>query len=176
MNKQRVLKSVLALAVIALLLGMAGCKLRPTELPKETELSFETIERTERFGGYNEKDPRLVIVAEAREISTLGNAISANAQAQVRNLDFSQYLAIAVFQGLKGSGGYGAEIQRVTRGGDTIIIYAHFAERDPKFEAPAIMTSPYHLVKVQKMGLRGKIKFILNVDGTVVSQQTHDVP
>lgn len=168
-----VIHALLVLTAVATVAVMSGCS------GKEINLPFETIERADSPGtgqNYEGKEPELVIITETAKINSLGNAISVNAQAQVRNLDFGQYLAIAVFQGLKGSGGYSAEIRRVTRKGDAIIVYAHFAERDPQRVASDVMTSPYHLVKVQKLGLRGNTEFILNVDGASVSQQTHAVP
>lgn len=165
--------------LLVILAAMTACGPQPTEPPQETDLPFETIERADTPGtgqNYEGKEPKLVIIAEAEEIGTLENMVSTTAQTQVHSLNFGQYLAIAVFQGSKGSGGYGTEIQRVARKGNSITVYAHLTERDPQLAAPDVITSPYHLVKVQKSGIQGEDTFILNVDGKVMSQRTHRVP
>lgn len=158
-----------SLICLVLLVSLTACG------PQETNLPFETIEKTDFSVGYNEKDPRLVIIAEAGEVGALENMVTATAQAQVRNLDFDQYLTIAVFQGRKGTNGYDAEIQRVARRENSITVYAHFTERNPKLTAADILTSPYHLVKVQKGGIQGEVLFILSVDGKIVGQRTHRI-
>jgi hypothetical protein len=135
------------------------------------ELVFETIERADipgTGGEYQGKDPKMSIIARAEEIDALGDTISLSAQDELRKLDFNQYFAIAVFQGLKGTNMYGVDIQRVTKNGNAITIFTHFTERNPELAAAAINTSPYHIVKVQKDGLQGKFDFFLNVDGEVI--------
>jgi len=151
-----------------------------TKLPGEVDLPFQTIERADTPGtgqNYEGEEPKLIITAEIEEINKIENTVSLDAQKQLHNTDFSEYFPVAVFQGVKPTNMYGAEIRRVSRRGDTVVIYAHFTQRDPEREAADMLTSPYHLVKIRKEGgLQGKIEFILDVDGTVLTQQTHLVP
>jgi hypothetical protein len=156
-------------------LPIAGPTLMPTTMFTPTtlgvELAFETIERADvpgTGGEYQGEDPRMIIINSAEQIDALGETISLSAQDELRKLDFNQYFAIAVFQGLKGSNMYGVDIQRVTRNGKTITISAHFTERDPERTAADVNTSPYHIVKVQKDGLQGELDFFLNVDREVI--------
>ena len=165
------LVALAGLVLVAVAIIPSGCQGR-----KEVDLLFETIEKSER-SRYSMPDSKMVIITEAGERNALESIVSLNAQAQLQDLDFDQYFAVAVFQGLKGTNMYGADIQRMARRGDTITVYAHFTERDPELVAADINTSPYHLVKVQKGGtLQGRIEFVLNVDGTMVDQQTHLLP
>ena len=161
-------------AGLALFTGLFlnGCKnVLPTTMFTPTsqgvELAFETIERSD-VPGIQGEDPKMVIIARGEEIDTLGDTISFSAQDELRNLDFNEYFVIAVFQGLKGTNMYGVDIQRVTKSGNTLTIFAHFTERNPELGAADVNTSPYHLVKVQKNGLQGEFDFFLNVDGQVI--------
>ncbi len=94
----------------------------------------------------------------------------------LRELNFSQYFAVAVFQGLKPWANYDVEIRQIIYQDNVVTIYAHFVEPRPGQALSPIETSPYYLVKVQKEGLTGKKEFILNADGTTVDQQTHTLP
>jgi hypothetical protein len=142
-----------------------------TPTPPGVELAFETIE-TADFPGtgdeYPGENPRMVIIARAEERDALGDTISLSAQDELRKVDFNQVFVLAVFQGLKGTNMYGVDIQRVTKSGNTITIFAHFTERNPELEASAVNTSPYHIVKVQKDGLQGEFDFFLIVDGETI--------
>jgi hypothetical protein len=62
-------------------------------------------------------------------------------------------LAIAVFQGVKPSGGYSIQIQKITQKSHTIIVITDFEEPQPGIAVPAVVTSPYHLVSVKKSHL-----------------------
>jgi hypothetical protein len=165
---------------VILLLGVTlfGCK-----GPKPQDLPFETLERADSAGTgkyYEDEEPKLVIVTGAEEIDLLGNTISLDAQAQLRSLDFDRFFVIAVFQGRRSSlptPRSGVEVQRCHRKGSTVTIYAQFHEPVEGHERHPEMNSPYHLVKIRKgEDMQGKFEFVLNVDGAVVSQQTHSLP
>ena len=80
----------------------------------------------------------MAIIARADGIDALGDTISLSAQNELRKLDFNRYFVVAVFQGLKGTNMYGVDIQRVTKTGNAITIFAHFTERNPELAAAAI--------------------------------------
>lgn len=139
--------------LVSLLLGLAiltACQ------PSETNLPFETIERADSAGTgeyHKDKEPDLAIIAKAADISVLGNMVSSDAQARLRDLDFDRYFAIAVFQGWRPSlptPRSGVEVQRITKEGSRITIYAQFYEPVEGYEQKTVVTSPYHLVKMRK--------------------------
>jgi len=157
MKQQCVLKSVLALTTIALLLGVTACRPSPPELPKETELPFETIERRDWSGDiglepYSGAEPRVILVTSRPEIDQLKLLITPQAMDQLARLDFEQYFVIAVFRGRKPSSGYDTIIERVARQGNKIVIFAQFWEPSPYYEVQAEETSSYHVIKVHRDG------------------------
>ncbi len=166
--------SVWLILMVALLAGLVACR------PQETLLPFETIEKgefpPETPQHYEGKVPKLVIISGMADIVGLSHSVSPKAETVVRELNFSQYFAVAVFQGLKPWANYSVEIRQIIYQGNVVTIYAHFSEPQPGTQLPAVETSPYHLVKVQKGELTGKKEFILNADGTTVDQQTHTLP
>lgn len=168
------------LLVFALLLIITATILFTSRKEKgEAELPFETIEMAEIPGTgyeYQGREPTLVIVAEIGDISKLGSSVSTKSQSSLESLNFSDYFAVAAFQGLKDTTMYGVEIQRILRKGNAITIYVHFTERDPSVGAGAIITSPYHIVKIPRQGLNGKMEFILYADSKEVTRQTYIMP
>jgi hypothetical protein len=145
---------------------------------------FETIEGENAAGTgeyYEAKEPKLLIITEAADIDLIGNTVSRNAQAQLRNLDFDQYFAIAVFQGWEPywPDPSSIEVQRISKRGITITIHIHIdaLSRSGEVELRAMVASPYHLVQIRKgEDMQGEFQFILDVDGAMVSQQTHRLP
>ena len=148
-------------------------------LTKTQEIPFETIEIAEWGKArelYDSQEPKLVILAKTQDVLNLDNTISDGAQIGLQNLDYVRYFALGVYQGLKGTNMYGAEIQSILRKGNAIIVYAHFTERDPSIGAGAIMTSPYHIVKIPRQGLNGKIEFVLYSDDKEIIRQYYTMP
>lgn len=173
MNKWLV---TMCLISLVMMMGVTACQ------PHETELAFETIENADFSGTgeyYEDKAPRLVVISKVAELDTLGNTVSSEAQAQLQVLNFDQYFAVGVFQGWRPSlpSPSGVEIQRISQQGRTITISARFYEPAEGTVQRDMVTSPYQLIKIWKgEDIQGELEFILNVDGTVVSQQTHILP
>ena len=139
------------------------------------ELLFETVERAEISGtgdDYPGKTPNLMVITRAEDVIALGNTVSPSAQDELSKLDYNIYFVLVVFQGIKGTNMYGVDIQRVTRDENRITVFAHFTERDPEMAAADVITSPYHIVKVPRDGLKGEFEFFLNGDGEVILKVT----
>ena len=132
------------LTIVVILVGMTSCG------PGETELSFETIEQYHRSEGYDNLEPRLVLVTSRQEIDQVEGLVSQESLDQLAELDFQQYFAIAVFRGAQATSGYDTIIERVTRRGDKIVVYAQFWEPRPDQVILTIETSPHHLIKVRR--------------------------
>lgn len=139
------------LTIVVILMGMTACG------PRETELSFETIERSD-YSDYSTLESHVVLVTSQDDVDRMAGLINQTALDQLAELDFRQYFAIAVFRGLQASSGYDVIIEHLVRRNDAITVYAQFWEPSPYWEVLDIETSPYHLVKVYK-------------DGDVVSQE-----
>ena len=131
------------LIIVVILIGMTACG------PRETELPFETIERSD-YGDYSIREPRVVLVTSRQEIDQLEGLVSQESLDQLAELDFQQYFAIAVFRGAQATSGYDVIVERVARQGDKMVIYAQFWEPSPHWEILNEVTSPYHLIRVRR--------------------------
>jgi hypothetical protein len=167
---------LLLLCALSTLIGLslAACN------QQEIDLVFTTIEQRDISGTgkvYEGKQPGLTIVAKSDEASNLDGLITAEAQTKLQSLGYSKYFAVAAFQGWQSTTQYGVQIERVTRSGNTVTIYAKFRVPRPEDEKGAAETSPYHLISVQKSGTWGeKITFKLIVADATVASISHDIP
>jgi hypothetical protein len=166
--------------IVFLLLTACGRgEIEPTPTPtrqalNETALTFETIEQNDFAGTgkyYEDIEPGLMIISGNPDIASLDKWITVEAIIKLKELDYENSFALIVFQGWKDSGGYNVQIERIVQAGKTVNIYAQFDEPKPEEERTLIVTSPYHLIKIQKSGEWDQ-EFLFQVivgDTTVVS-------
>lgn len=156
--------------------GVSACKPRPNEI----SLPFEIIEQKDWPGTnqfYELREPGLIIISSLEDMKNLNGMITEEAKAKLQVLDYSNYFALLVLQGLKPTTGYKANVNRITRLGDTVNIYADFLGPKPDEEKAPEETSPYHLVQVQKSGIWGQeVMFNLIVNETTVVSLSHFIP
>jgi hypothetical protein len=147
--------------VIALAISfLPGCQ------AQETELEFETIEKRDWFGSYEDhrviSDPRLIFIDGEEDIAQLEKLVSPEALDELDQLDFQQYFAIGLFRDLQPSCGYDTLIERVTWRGDKIFVYGQFWDPNNQMVECAEVKAPYHLVRVQKDAeIGGEIELVL---------------
>jgi hypothetical protein len=147
MEKLKKFQYSLWLAIAVVLIGLTACGVR------ETELSFETIERNDNYSaeeGYGGLESRVVLVISQDEIKQLEGLVSQAALDQLAELDFGRYFAIAAFRSRQATSGYAIVIKRVVRKGDRIVVYAQFWEPSSYWEVQSAETSPYHLIRVRR--------------------------
>lgn len=165
-HKYRILYILLSTTLSTLML-LSACG------PQEVELSFETIEQSDYSPKYEDKEPGLVIVAGADEASQLNGRIGPEALEQLREMDYERFFAVVAFLGWQPTGHEGIRIERIVRQGNAVSIYALVGR--PTGEDR--VSSPYHLVKVQKIGQWSTtINFALVVEETTVASQSHYIP
>jgi hypothetical protein len=159
--------------------GLGACKPKT----EETTLSFETIEQDVYAVGpgtlttYEPREPGMVVISRVGEMDNLDGLVSEEGMRQLQALDYSQYFALAAFQGQKGSIGYDIQVNRIGRLGDTVNVYAQLNEPSPDIAVGAMNTSPYHVVKVQKSGSWNQnITFNLFSGDKLVASLTHSIP
>jgi hypothetical protein len=143
MKRPRIYRYFLWLTIVVILTGMTSCG------PKEIELTFETIERSD-LGSYSIREPCLILITAPQEIDQVEGLITQEALDRLAELDFGQYFAIAVFRGRQATSGYDTMIERVARRGDKIVVYAQFWGPSPHYGVQNEATSPYHLIKVRR--------------------------
>jgi len=164
----------LLVLMLTLLLGLSACKSQETNLP------FEILEQEERnLTGqiYEAREPGLIIVAQADEVAELDDWVTETSKEQLQVMDYDVYFALVVFQGMKPTDGYGVQIERIARKGNEVTIHAQFQEPRPDQEKNDIVTSPYCLIQVQKIGAWDQdVKFNVIADGSVLISASHSIP
>jgi hypothetical protein len=146
----------------------------PTRSISGTALPFVTLDRREYTGTgerYSERDPALVVVTSGEEAGHLDTLVGPGGERALEVLDYSDFFAIAVFQGSKPNLRYGVEIEHISHQDDAVWVQARFTEPEPDDPLLDITSSPYHLVRVRKGdGWPGPTTtFHLVVDGSVVA-------
>ena len=141
--------------------------------PREIELPFETIEQSNYSPRYEERKPGLVIIANEDEIDQLTGFVTPRALSQLQELDYDKYFAVVAFLGWHHKVHEGIRIERIIRQNNLVFIHAQVGELTGK----DAISSPYHIVKVQKVGRWGtEIDFSLVIDKDIVASQSHYIP
>ena len=149
-------------------------------LPFATNLHFDTIEKEISAGTgklYEAREPGLMVVSRPEEVELIDGLITDQAREKTLALDYGDYISLAAFQGWKGSSGYSILVNRISRTGNTVNVYAQFHEPKPEEQKLDMVTSPYHLVIVEKIGnWSEEILFNLIIDETIVASIYHTFP
>lgn len=139
-------------------------------------IPFETIERR-LFSGtgalWESREPGLVLIADVSQTPVIDDLVTPEAEVELESLDYSKFFALAVFLGWKSNLHEGVEILQLQNTDDSVSVVAVAGEETWE----NIVSSPYHLVKVEKVGeWNTDIEFVLAIDGEVVLTQTHFIP
>jgi len=67
-------------------------------------------------------------------------------------IDFSETTVIAAFMGRRPTGGYGIEVKEIIDTGFLVVIKVEQTSPGKGCIVPEVITSPYHIVKVDKIG------------------------
>jgi protease stability complex PrcB-like protein len=88
----------------------------------------------------NDGGPKLVVATDLAQTGLGDLATSAQ----------SGRLFIAVFAGNKRTGGFAVQVERVERDGDRVMVHARFTEPPPGALLIQVLTSPAHLVSIDR--------------------------
>ncbi len=184
------------LLLLVLVFGASACQSQETNLPsgateqnagtetprspQETVLLFETIEQKLKADigpPYEAREPGLMVIARPGEVANLDNWVTEDAKTQLQMLDYDTYFALIVFQGWKPTDGYNIQIERITCQEGKVAVVVRLQEPQPDMKKNAVVTSPYHLVQVRKLGAWARdVTFNVVADGAVITSVTHDIP
>ena len=160
------------------LLMLIGLTLIISCTPSEEELPFETIEQaiTPPTGGYDAyykgRQPNLTIITDDRAVDQL-TGITAEARSKLKTLNYGSHFALVIFLGLQSTDHTGIRIERLIRHGDKALITTWVGKQ----ELTDKITSPYHLIKIQKKESWGKeIDFEAIADKTTIVTATRYIP
>lgn len=144
-------KLLCLLTAVILGLVMAGCGAKtPQELPFET---MEQVNQTESIKQWEGKEPRLLIVASSEEVEEAGQFVTDEALSALSRLDFTTHFAIIAFRGLQPNIHKGFRVERIVRQRHEVALYAQAG----RLGFSAVVSSPYHLIKVRKEGKWGEV-------------------
>jgi hypothetical protein len=99
----------------------------------------------------NDDGPKLVVATDPRQTG-LGQ-LETSAQ--------SGRLYIAVFAGSKRTGGFAVQLERAERDGDRLLVHARFSEPPPGAIVIQVLTSPAHLVLIERGRISGVREAVL---------------
>jgi hypothetical protein len=145
----------------------------------ENNLAFTTLTQGDWGNNdhfYNTFEPALIVITKPKDISSIANWIRQESLTLLQNVDYTNNLAIAVFQGWKGILGYAVQIQRISYRDGVVNVYANFIEHEPGTEELHAEISPYQIVLVQRFEeLNEETTFDLMVDDIVIFSYPSDI-
>jgi len=120
-------------------------------------LEFVTIEKG-FFSGITER--KNVVIRTQDEWAKLWNKYTSTRipHPEAPVIALTENIILAVFMGEKASGGFAIEITRVEKCGGELVVFFSEVEPSPGTVVAAVLTQPYHIIKIEKIGLQ--IKFI----------------
>lgn len=160
------------------LLILVGLALTASCMPSEVELPFETIEQAiapwyrDAVPTYQSRQPGLKIITDIQAADQL-TGITSEARSMLKTLNYDAHFALVIFLGEQSTGHTGIRIERLVRRSDKVFIITWVGIP----EGTTQVTSPYHLIKVEKKGAWGKnIDFEAVSNKTIIVTTTHYVP
>lgn len=131
------------------------------------ELNFETILK----GGYSEyckslEIENVVITSQVEWFQMLGK-VGLEFSGVIAPVDFTKDMLIATFQCSRPTGGYSIEITKIVETGNNLEVYLKDISPGYGCIVTEALTSPYHIVKIQKSDK----EVIFNIDKEVINCQ-----
>ena len=83
--------------------------------------------------------------------------------ADLPEIDFEREMVIAVFQGERSSSGFWTNITRIMMTNATYVVYIDEIHPEDDSGLLAVMTYPYHLVKISDVPLNLPVQFVYNI-------------
>jgi len=122
-----------------------------------TSLEFDTIEKG-FFSGITEKK-NLVIRTQDQRAKLWNKHTSIRIPPpEAPAIDFTENMILAVFMGQKPSGSFAVEITRVEKCENGLVVFFSEVEPPPDAVVTAVLTQPYHIIRIEKSNLPVKFK------------------
>lgn len=96
---------------------------------------------------------QLFLITTREEIAIIEDQVNQATQQQLQNIDFNEYIVLALLRGLKPSNNYQTLIEHIVQQEHRLTIYAQFWEPSPYWSSTSAETSPCHLVKVARQDI-----------------------
>ncbi|MFX1483908.1 MAG: protease complex subunit PrcB family protein [Promethearchaeota archaeon] len=130
--------------------------------PSGTEVPFEEIGQW-WISGYESRNNLAIRDNETwKTLWTEMESIQLH-PADLPEVNFTREMIIAVFQGERGSSGYWTNITRITMTDTYYVVYVDEIHPGDNCVTLAVMTYPYHIVKISDVPLNLPVQFVYNI-------------
>lgn len=99
------------------------------------------------------EEVQIFLITSSEETAAVEAQVNQATWQQLQNIDFNEYVVLALLRGLKPSNNYQTLIDRIVQQAHRLTIYAQFWEPSPQWESTTAETSPCHLVKVARQSI-----------------------
>jgi len=144
------MKTKISILFIAIFIGlMTSCSETDEDI---NPLDFKAIGQNNLFGnGREDIVQQNLIISDSNtwnELMTKMNSVNNNSEGFTEtNIDFANFMVIAVFDKVYGNGGHSIDITKITEIENKIIVTI---DNVLKGDETLVMTQPYHIVKIRK--------------------------
>jgi len=130
--------------------------------PSSTRVPFEEIDK-DWISGYESRDNLTIRDDETWETLWTEMEFSQSHPADLPKINFTREMIIAVFQGERGSSGYWTNITRIIMTNSSYVVYVDEIHPGESCGGLAVMTYPYHIVKISDLPLNLPVQFVYNI-------------
>jgi hypothetical protein len=144
------MKTKISILFITIFIGlMTSCSETDEDL---NPINFTAIGQKNLYGSGRENIiQQNLIISDSNtwnELMTKINSVNNNSEGFTEtNIDFANFMVIAVFDKVYGNGGHSIDITKITETENKIIVTI---DNVLKGDATLVMTQPYHIVKIKK--------------------------
>lgn len=143
------MKKLLLLLLISILFFNYSCTDKDENIESKTPINLQLIGKGELIG--NSLPQQNLVITNSAQWTTLLNTLDANNNVSggftETNIDFNQYMVIAVFDQTYLNGGHSIDIMTVNENSQNIEVDV---EKLLQGNVTSIVTQPYHIVKIPK--------------------------
>lgn len=144
------MKKLLLLLLISVLFINYSCNDKDENIESKTPINFQLIGKGELIG--NSLPQQNLVITNSAQWTTLLNTLDANNNVSggftETNINFNQYMVIAVFDQTYLNGGHSIDIVAVDETAANLEVNI---EKLLQGNATSIVTQPYHIVKIPKI-------------------------
>ncbi|WP_143885631.1 protease complex subunit PrcB family protein [Chryseobacterium binzhouense] len=144
------MKKLLLFLLISVLFINYSCNDKDENIESKTQINFQLIGKGELIG--NSLTQQNLVITNSAQWTTLLNTLDANNDVSggftETNIDFNQYMVIAVFDQTYLNGGHSIDIIAVDETASNLEINV---EKLLQGNVTSIVTQPYHIVKIPKI-------------------------
>ncbi|TZF84736.1 protease complex subunit PrcB family protein [Pedobacter sp. BS3] len=144
------MKRFILLLVLPVLIGMTGCDDKPV-IP--TPVSLTQISKGNLYGNGQEQIPEEKCVIRStgdwnQLIERIDQVNNVSQDFSETDIDFDQYMVIAIFDKLQMNGGHAIDITNIVDNDDSIWVKVKYT--GPDGAAPSVITQPYCIAKIPR--------------------------